>query len=338
MKAESTDSNEATECRSTSRAEVVAPRWLVVAAFAAVYLIWGSTYLGIRYAVESIPPFVAAGARHLAAGLTLFTFAAMRTARMPKWIEWRDALIAGTLMLAVGNGGVSWAEQKVPSSTAALLVALTPLWMVLLDWWRPGGRRPRVLVGAGLLVGFTGVALLARNHGQSHEGAYPWRVAALMAASLGWASGSIFNRSAHKPSSALLGVSMQMIAGGSVLFVLAAMGGEFRQFAFDRVTRISFCSWIYLSVAGSLIGFTAYVWLLHASTPARVATYAYVNPLIAVFLGCTLGHEVFSHELFMAAALIILAVILIVRGGAPPTSSKGNSQYTVDSQTIPISE
>lgn len=338
MKAETTDSNEATERGSTSRAEVPAPLWLVVTAFAAVYLIWGSTYLGIRYAVQSIPPFIAAGARHLAAGLTLFSFAAFRTTRMPKWIEWRDAVIAGTLMLVVGNGGVSWAVQKVPSSVAALLVALTPLWMVLLDWWRPGGKSPRILVNAGLLVGFTGVALLARNHGQSHEEAFPWRVAALMAASLGWASGSIFNRSARKPSSPLLGVSMQMIAGGSVLFVLAAAGGEFRQFAFDRITRLSFYSWLYLSIAGSLIGYTAYVWLLHASTPARVATYAYVNPLIAVLLGCTLGHEMFSHELIMAAALIALAVILIVRGGGQPASSRSNCQSTADPQTIPISE
>ena len=313
------------------------PVWLVVTAFAAVYLIWGSTYLGIRFAIQSIPPFLMAGGRHLAAGLVLFAFARLRGAAAPSWTQWRDATIAGILMLVIGNGGVSWAEQRVPSGTAALIVALTPLWMVLLDWLRPGGVRPRVLVGAGLAVGIAGVALLARGHGEHHETAYGWSVAALLAASIGWAFGSIFNRSARKPTSPFLGVAMQMITGGVVLFGVSATQGEFAQFHFAQITTVSFGSWLYLTVAGSLIGYTAYIWLLHASTPARVATYAYVNPLIAVLLGCTLGHEIFSHELLVAGALIIVAVVLIVRGGAQ-SGARTTAQRKAESPALPISE
>jgi drug/metabolite transporter (DMT)-like permease len=223
-------------------------------------------------------------------------------------------------MLVIGNGGVTWAEQRIPSGVTALLVALTPMWMVLFDWLRPGGTRPRSLVAGGLVVGFVGVALLARGRGEPREPAYAWSVAALMAASIAWAAGSVFNRSARKPASPFLGVAMQMICGGAILLMLSATQGEWKQFSLARVTALSFGSWLYLTLAGSLLGYTAYVWLLHASTPARVSTYAYVNPLIAVLLGCSFGRETFSHELFVAAVLIIVAVALIVRGSAPVAS------------------
>jgi drug/metabolite transporter (DMT)-like permease len=291
------------------------PLWGVIAAFAAVYVLWGSTYLGIRYAVESIPPFLMAGTRNLFAGLLLFAFARARGGGAPSRLEWRDAVITGGLLLTVGNGGVTWAEQVIPSGVTALLVGLVPLWMVVFDWLRPGGVRPRPLVVAGLAVGFAGVALLARQ-GSQFGPAYGWGVVVLMAASMSWAFGSIFGRQAHKPASPLLGVSMQMMAGGGLLLVLAVADGEVAQFSPGRVTLLSAGAWLYLVVAGSLVGYTCYVWLLHATTPARVATYAYVNPLIAVLLGCTLGREVFSHELFVAGGLILMAVVLIVRGGA----------------------
>ena len=292
------------------------PVWGVIAAFAAVYVIWGSTYLGIRYAVESIPPFLMAGTRNLTAGLLLYAFARARGGTTPSRIEWRDAAITGGLLLGVGNGGVTWAEQVIPSSVTALLVALTPLWMVVFDWLRPRGVRPRPFVVAGLAVGFVGVALLARGNGNHSSAAQGWGIAALMAASIGWAFCSIFGRHAHKPVSPLLGVAMQMMAGGGLLLVMAILRGEASQFSFGQVTLLSAGSWLYLTAAGSLVGYTCYVWLLHATTPARVATYAYVNPFIAGLLGCTIGGEAFSHELLLAGGLIILAVILIVRGGA----------------------
>ncbi len=302
------------------------PVWGVIAAFAAVYVIWGSTYLGIRYAVESIPPFLMAGTRNLAAGLLLYAFARARGGTAPSRMEWRDAAITGGLLLAVGNGGVTWAEQFIPSSVTALLVALTPLWMVVFDWLRPEGACPRPFVVAGLAVGLAGVALLARGDGNHPGAAHGWGIMALMAASISWAFGSIFGRHAHKPSSPLLGVAMQMIAGGSLLLGMAMLGGEAAQFSFGQVTVLSAGSWLYLTAAGSLVGYTCYVWLLHATTPARVATYAYVNPFIAVLLGCTIGREAFSHELLVAGGLIILAVALIVRGGPRQVPAKTLSE------------
>ena len=338
MKTETTSSNETSERNPVSGvnawAHTPAPLWLVLAAFAAVYTLWGSTYLGIRFAVESIPPFIMAGARHFTAGIALFAFARLRGAAAPTWRQWRDAAIVGTLLLVIGNGGLSWAEQRVASGTAALLCALTPLYMVLLDWLRPGGVRPRALVGAGLIVGFVGVGLLARGHGEHHEAAYGWSVAVVMVAAFTWAYGSMFNRTAQKPASPFLGVAMQMIAGGAILFGVAATRGEFDQFHPDQVTALSLGSLLYLTIFGSLIGYTAYIWLLHNSTPARVATYAYVNPLIAVLLGCTLGREVFSHEMFVAGVLIIVAVVLIVRGGAQTKTKVVDSEAPV----IPVSE
>lgn len=292
------------------------PVWGVIAAFATVYVIWGSTYLGIRYAIETIPPFLMAGSRNLVAGLLLYAFARVRNHGAPSSIEWRDAVIAGGLMLMLGNGGVTWAEQMIPSGVTALLVALTPGWMVFFDWLRPKGTRPGPLVVMGLAVGFAGVALLARGHQHGSGSAYGWGVAAIMASSIGWSLGSVFSRSAHKPASPFLAGAMQLIAGGVLLLGLAVASGETKQFSFGRITPLSVAAWFYLMVAGSLISYTAYVWLLQVSTPARVSTTAYVNPLIAVLLGCTIGREAFSHELFVAGAFIIAAVVLIVRGGA----------------------
>lgn len=301
------------------------PTWLVVAAFAAVYVIWGSTYLGIRYAVETIPPFLMAAARHLVAGAVLFAFALARGATMPSRAEWRDAAIAGGLLLVIGNGGVTWAEQMIPSGVTALLVALTPAWMVLFDWLRPRGTRPGPLVLLGLVVGFVGVTLLARKQIHGAGGNYALGVAVLMFSSICWAGGSVFNRAARKPPSPFLGVAMQMICGGLALLALSAAQGEVRQFSLQKVSALSFASWLYLMVAGSLVAYTAYVWLLHASTPARVSTNAFVNPLIAVLFGCTIGHEAFSRELFWAGVLIIVAVVLVLRGGAAkPESSAGS--------------
>src|ERR1043166_1910773 len=292
-----------------------APIGLVVAAFAAVYLIWGSTYLAIKFAVESIPPFLMAGTRNVVPGLLLLARARARGAAWPSRLEWRDATIAGALMLTLGNGGVTWAEKIIPSGVTALLLALTPAWMVLFDWLRPKGSRPGALVISGLVVGFAGVTILARNDGHGAGPTYGWGVPVLMASSIGWSLGSIFNRNAHRPASPFLAVAMQMMVGGVVLLGVAASAGEFQKFSFVQVTWISWGAWLYLVVAGSIIAYTAYVWLLQASTPARVSTNSYVNPLIAVLLGCTVGHEAFSRDVFMAGALIIAAVVLVLRGG-----------------------
>jgi drug/metabolite transporter (DMT)-like permease len=307
-----------------SRQSLPPSYWQVFVAFAAVYLIWGSTYLAIRYAVESIPPFLMAGTRSLAAGLILYAFARARGAVAPTFLHWRNAAIAGVLLLTIGNGGVTWAELVIPSSVTALLVALVPLWMVLLDWLRPKGNRPRPLVFAGLAVGFLGVALLGRGNVHGSGSAHVWAVTALMAASICWAIGSLFSRQSQKPASPLLSIAMQMISGGGALLILALLRGELATFSLSHVTPSSIGAWLYLTLVGSLVGFTAYVWLLQVSTPARVSTYAYVNPLIAVLLGCTIGHESASRELFVAGALIIAAVVLIVSSKGSGAPNKRN--------------
>ncbi|HHY84099.1 MAG TPA: EamA family transporter [Verrucomicrobia bacterium] len=291
----------------------------VVAAFAAIYVIWGSTYLGIRYGVETIPPFLMAGSRFLVAGLILYAFAFVRSGERPSLRQWRVAAVAGALMLLLGNGGVTWAEQVIPSSVAALLVALTPLWMVLMDWARPRGVRPSNSVIQGLVVGFLGVAVLTSGQGRGQGTFYAWGVAALMLASMCWAWGSLYTRHADKPKSALLSVAMQMITGGALLMLAGVLAGELHSFSWSRISTGSAVAWLYLTIAGSLIGFPAYVWLLQVSTPARVSTYAYVNPFIAVLLGCTIGREPLSSNLFIAGALIIVAVALIVRGRSKPS-------------------
>jgi drug/metabolite transporter (DMT)-like permease len=210
--------------------------------------------------------------------------------------------------------------------------------MVLLDWLRPGGVRPRAVVAVGLAIGLGGVGLLAGGSGVAREPGHGWGVAAVLAASLGWALGSIFNRSARKPASPFLAVAMQMTAGGVLLLVLAAVRGEANRFSLAEMSPQSFGAWVYLTLAGSLVAYTAYVWLLHATTPARVATYAYVNPLIAVLLGCTLGHESFSKEMFAAGGLIILAVALIVSGGARPASPAKRDAASVQAPACAASE
>ena len=306
-----------------------APLWLVVAAFAAVYVIWGATYLAIRYAVESIPPFLMAGSRRVVAGLLLFVFARWHGAPAPAKGQWRDATIAGALMLTLGNGGVTWAEQMIPSSVTALLIGLTPAWMVLFDWFRPGGNRPGGLVMLGLAVGFGGVALLARGEPANSSSAYGWAVAVLLASSVGWAYGSVFSRNSNKPDSPFLNGGMQMISGGALLLGCAAVAGEFKSFAPGQVTWLSFAAWTYLMVAGSIVAYTAYVWLLQVSTPARVSTSAYVNPLIAVVLGCTVGQEAFSPTLLTAGALILAAVLLVLRGGALKPTPASNCEEVV---------
>ncbi len=299
------------------------PAWQVATAFAAIYIVWGSTYLAIRFAVDSIPPFFMAGTRFLTAGSFLYAVVRWRGARRPTRAEWRDAAIAGVLLLACGNGGVTWVEQVFPSGVTALVVALVPLWMVLLDWLRPGGKRPRPLVFAGLAVGFAGVGLLARGDVQGAGSGYGWRMAVLLMATIGWAVGSIFYRHARKPGSAMLGIAMQMLAGGGAMLLFSGLKGEFGNFSFHRMTAASFSGWLYLTTVGSLVGFTAYAWLLRVSTPARVSTYAYVNPFIAVLLGCTIGHEPFSDALSLAGGLIIVAVALIVRSSRAPSTLRG---------------
>jgi drug/metabolite transporter (DMT)-like permease len=286
--------------------------WLVLTAFAAVYVIWGSTYFAIHLAIESIPPFLMAGTRFLAAGLLLYAVMRARGEARPEPVHWRDATIIGGLLLLVGNGGVSWAQQTVPSGVAALMVGATPLWINLIEWVRPGGQRPQAAVFGGIALGFLGVLLLVSSKDQLGNSVVdPWGGAVLLIAPLCWGAGSVFSRHARQPAAALLAIAMQMIAGGVLLLVAAAITGEFRDFNPAHVTLSSTLAFVYLTLIGSLVGFTAYVWLLQVSTPARVSTYAFVNPFIAVLLGWLFLREPISSGVITAGGLIIAAVALI---------------------------
>ena len=290
-----------------------APRQtLLIVAFATVYIVWGSTYLAIRVAVETLPPFLLAAARFLVAGSMMFAWLCLRGVARPSKNQWRHAAIAGVLMLLGGNGLVVWAEQTVSSSLAALLVALTPVWFALLDWLRPGGKRPAAYIWAGILVGFVGVTLLVSGHDSSGVSAtqYPWGVAALVVAGFSWAAGSLWSRYNAKPESPWMNAALQMICGGVALLALSLFHGEPAHFHFAQASAQSWWSLLYLVVFGSWIGFSAYVWLLKASTPARVATYAYVNPVIAVLLGRLLLHEPLGQRALWAAAIILAGVII----------------------------
>lgn len=284
----------------------------LIAAFAAVYLVWGSTYLAIRFAVETLPPLLMAGCRFLLAGSIILGFARLHEGRSwPTSREWRSAFISGSLLLLGGNGGVAWAEQRVPSGIAALLVAVVPLWMVLLDWLRPGGHRPRAAVFAGVGLGLVGLFLLVGPDAVRSGGADTVGALVLVGASLAWAAGSLYTKFSPSGGSGLVGVGSQMLAGGLVLVVAAALVGEPARLDLANASTRSLLGFAYLVSFGSLIGFTAYFYLLAHTTAAKAATYAYVNPVVAVFLGWGLGHESVTRRTVLAAAVILAGVAII---------------------------
>ncbi len=295
--------------RTAARAEIVL-------AFAAVYVLWGSTYLAIRFGVETIPPFLMAGLRHLTAGALLYGWLRLRGTPRPEPRHWRAAAIVGGLLLLGGNGLVTWAEQRVPSGLAALIVASVPIWMTVLDGIQRR-ERPHGVVIAGLAMGLAGIAFLVAP-GQFAGGARvdPLGAAALLTAALLWAIGSLYSRRATLPSSTLLATAMEMIAGGAILLAAAGLTREWQGFSLAAVSTRSLLALGYLIVAGSLLGFSAYIFLLGATTPARVSTYAYVNPLVAVFLGWLLAGEAVTPRTLVAAVVIVAAVALIIRHGA----------------------
>ncbi len=291
---------------------------LVLMAFAAVYVVWGSTYLAIRIGIESFPPLILAGLRHITVGLLLYPVLRRKTGIRPTAANWRTAAVAGALLLFVGNGGVSWAEQTVPSGIAALLVATVSLWLVIVDWLRPGGVRPAPRVAMGLLMGFVGLALLvgpARLGGSQRVD--PRGAAVLVVASLAWACGSLYSKHGGMPSSPMLGVAMQSFAGGAILLVAGLFVGEFHALHLGAISLRSWLALAYLIVFGSGIGFSAYIYILHKSTAARVATYAFVNPVVALFLGWLIVGEAITLRTVIAAAVILTAVILVITAPHP---------------------
>ena len=290
-------------------------RLLVVLAFAAVYVVWGSTYFGIRVAIETLPPFLMAGTRYVIAGVVLLAVLRLRGETMPTGAEVRAAAVSGVLLFLGGNGLVCWAEQSVTSTVAALTIATTPVWFALLDWVRPNGKAPHFRTWAGIAVGFIGVTLLAvkphaREGADSQATTLPG-IIALLVACLSWAAGSVYYRHAPRPRSPFLGATLQMIFGGASLLLTGLVLGESGRVNLETVSVRSALAFAYLIVFGSWLAFSAYVYLLQVSTPAKVATYAYVNPVIAVLLGWGLGGEPLTGRIILAAAIIIGGVAII---------------------------
>ena len=289
-----------------------ASRAQILAAFASIYTIWGSTYLAIRYAVETIPPFLMGGIRFVVSGALLYAWARYRGAPRPTRRHWRNATIAGGLLLLGGNGAVVWAEQFVPSGLTALLVSILPFWLVIIEWVRPPRRRPHGAVLIGLIIGFIGIIVLVGPADiGGHGDVRPIGALVLILGSLSWAIGSFFSRDADLPQSGLLTTGMEMLGGGALMLIAGALSGELSHFDLHHVSRSSEIGLLYLITFGSLLGFTSYIWLLDKVSPARLGTYAYVNPIVAVILGWAIAGEKLSLRTAVAAAIVICAVALI---------------------------
>lgn len=282
----------------------------VVLALAAVYLIWGSTYLGIRFAIETLPPFVMAGTRFVIAGAILMLWSAQRGAPRPTRAHWLGGTLVGAGLLLGGNGGVVLAERTVPSGLVAVIVALVPAWMVLLHWMTAGERPTHVTVAA-LVVGFAGTALLVGPGDAGVDRIDAFGTAAALFASLSWAAGSLYARRAPLPRDQLQANGVEQLAGGALLLLAATLVGEWGELNAAAVSARSLLSLGYLVVFGSLVGFTAYLWLLRAVRPALASTYAYVNPVVAVFLGWALAAEPVTVRTLVAASIILVAVATI---------------------------
>jgi drug/metabolite transporter (DMT)-like permease len=296
------------------------PRWKLLAAFSSVYLIWGSTYLAIRIAIETIPPLLMAGTRFIIAGSTMYLWGRLRSKERPTAIHWRSTAIVGVMLLLIGNGGLSWAEQVIPSGIAALLVAVSPLWFILIEW-EQGGIRPTVGVFVGLVFGTLGIAILIDPADLVGGGEVDMLGAAvLLGSSICWAIGSFYSRHAHLPSSPALANGMEMLVGGAGLLLVGALIGEVRELHFAAVTSHSLLAMAYLVVFGSIIGFSSYIWLFRSTTPTRASTYAYVNPVIAVIIGWLVGGEELPGRVALAAAFIIAAVAAITVFGTRKSS------------------
>jgi drug/metabolite transporter (DMT)-like permease len=287
-------------------------RAALLSAFAAIYLIWGSTYLGIRIAVETMPPFLMAGARFAVAGAVLFIALLLRGARWPTRAQWRDHAIVGACLLLGGNAVVAWAEQSVPSGLTTLILGASPLMMVLMEWMRPGGSRPAPGLWLGFAVGISGLALLL-GPGALPAGMRPpaSSVLALLFASAIWWIGSLMSKHSRTGADPMMAAAIQMVCGSVFMLLTGVLVGELPRVHLAAITARSWIAWSYLVVAGSLIAFPIYVWLLNHSTPARVSTYAYVNPVVAVVLGWAVLGEPLTPRIMLAASVIIGAVAII---------------------------
>jgi drug/metabolite transporter (DMT)-like permease len=296
-------------------------RLLLIAAFAAVYIIWGSTYLAIKVAAETMPVWPMVGARHLLAGLVLMALLKLKGVPWPEKHHWPGAAVSGIMLLVIGNGLVAVSSKRIDSGVASLVVATTPLWLTGFAWLRKNGRAPTPRETIGLVLGLAGLAWLvapgllhaldgATSAASSHINARG--VGLVLLGCISWAAGSLIGRDMPKPANAFMGSAMQMLVAGVGLAIVTALTGELFRVQLHTFSARSVWSFVYLIAVGSLLGFTAYIWLLRNTTPAKAATYAYVNPIVALFLGAWLGNETITSRVLQAAAITLAGVVLVV--------------------------
>ncbi len=295
------------------------PKFRKIVAFAIIYLVWGSTYMAIRLAIDTIPPFLMAGSRFTIAGLLFLLWCYWRFEKRPTIQDWAHAAVPGILLFVCGNGSLTWAEQYIPSGLAALIIATLSLWMVLLEWLIYKGKRPDLFTIAGIILGLGGVALLSTvgeevllpSSGDGVTVTFGIIVLALAAAS--WAAGSLYSRHVRSDIPIQFTISMQILVGGIVLLIVATIQNEWAEFSFEKITLVSHLAMVYMVFIGSLLAYSAYVWLMRVSTPAKVGTYAFFNPLVAVLLGWLLLDEPLTIQTLIAAGCILISILLVNR-------------------------
>ncbi|HEX6880583.1 MAG TPA: EamA family transporter, partial [Terriglobales bacterium] len=298
----------------SNRKDPDASRFLLLLAFAIIYIVWGSTYLAIRYAVETIPPLVTAGVRHLSAGSVLFLWAWMRGYR-PTRREWYGSAVLGFLFFFISHGSLHWAEQVVPSGLAALLVATEPLWITVLGLLLSHKQNLNFSSVTGLIIGFIGVLLLTTDHQLSGTSASLLGSIAIVVGTVTWAIGMIYSqRSTSLPQNSVARAGMSLLIGSWMLLITAGITGEFRGFHWSAVSNKSLFGLLYLIVFGSIVAYTAYMWLLERCSPTLIATHTYVNPIVAVLLGWGLAGEAVGGRVVVAAVLVIASVIFVSVG------------------------
>lgn len=293
---------------------MAAPRRIeLLAAFAALYIIWGSTYLGIFFAIQSIPPFLMAGARFFLAGLIMFAIARLQGPLKSTWSDWKTSLIVGACLLLGGNGGVTISEKFIETGLASLIVATVPIYITLLGWLVGMTPRPSGIVWGGLAGGFLGVGILLGPELRFSGGSRAViGMSILLVTSFIWSAGSLYTRGAKHSASPFFAAAQQMFCGGVLLMLVGLFAGELKDFHPEKITALSLGAFAYLVLIGAIVGYTAYFWLLRNCDPAKVATYAYVNPIVAVLLGALFAHETVTLRTLLAAMLIIGSVALII--------------------------
>ena len=292
-------------------------RLLLVAAFAALYIIWGSTYLSVKIGVETMPPWPMIAARHSLAGMILYTVLRLTGTPAPKREHWKGGIIGGVMLLVIGNGLIAFSAHRIASGVTSLVVATTPIWIVAAASTRPGGRLPLPKEWIGLALGLAGLALLG---GPSLAAAFRGDAGSLDVGAMGviligaisWSIGSVIGREVPHPDNAFMGSALQMLSAGAVLVVGCAITGQWSLVDLPAVSTRSWIALAYLILFGSLLGFTAYVWLLRVAKTSHVATYAYVNPIVALLLGASIGHELITPMMLVAGVVTLLGVVLVV--------------------------